>query len=251
MDLDFSHDPYAKRDNIGSGSRGGADSAPVTGSLPSSIDTEPLPPVVLKVPPVAESSRRVMNDDIADGIRPALPSRIRLCKTWTLVYSLDAHGTSLTTLYSRVQTGLQRSVGGCILLVKDMEDAVFGAYVNEPFRKSESYYGNGECFLWKVDAFPTGDDFRMGPIVKTFKWTGRNDYMILSDSGFLSVGGGDGKYGLWLDANFDKGVSATCPAFNNEVLCASQGGGSSINIGLNGAEEGRFEVQAVECWAVG
>lgn len=51
---------------------------------------------------------------------------------------------------------------------------------------SDSY----RSFLWKVESFPSGEDFRLGPIVKAFKWTGRNDYMILSDSSFLSVGGG-------------------------------------------------------------
>lgn len=80
-------------------------------------------------------------------IRPALSSRIRLCKTWTLVYSLDAHGTSLTTLYSRVQAGLQKTAGGCVLLVKDMENNIFGAYVNEAFKKSDGYYGNGEWYV--------------------------------------------------------------------------------------------------------
>lgn len=141
----------------------------------------------------------------------ALPPRIKLCKSWTLLYSLDAHGTSLTTLYTRVQAGLQKSTGGCVLVVKDMEGGIFGAYVNEAFKKSESYYGNGEwyvnafcrspslksdlglnfiSFLWKVEAFPPGDNFRVGPIVRSFRWTARNDYIILSDSNFLSVGGG-------------------------------------------------------------
>jgi hypothetical protein len=34
------------------------------------------------------------------------------------------------------------------------------------------------------------DDFRVGTGVKSFQWTGRNHYMILSDGGFISVGGG-------------------------------------------------------------
>lgn len=45
-------------------------------------------------------------------------------------------------------------------------------------------------FLWKVEAFPPGDNFRVGPIVRSYRWTARNDYIILSDSSFLSVGGG-------------------------------------------------------------
>jgi hypothetical protein len=52
----------------------------------------------------------------------------------------------------------------------------------------------------------------------------------------LSVGGGDGQYGLWLDANLGKGVSETCPTFGNEPL----------------SDEGaKFDVLGVELWYVG
>lgn len=61
-----------------------------------------------------------------------------------MLYSLDAHGTSLTTLCARVQAGLQRSAGGCVLCVRDMEGGIFGGYVNEAFVRREGYYGNGE-----------------------------------------------------------------------------------------------------------
>lgn len=60
--------------------------------------------------------------------------------------------------------------------------------------------------------------------------------MILSETAFVSVGGGDGKFGLWLDSDFDKGVSSQCPAFNNEVLSATGE---------------RFECAGLEVWAFG
>ena len=47
-----------------------------------------------------------------------------------------------------------------------------------------------QSFLWKVESFPPGDNFRVGPIIRPYRWTARNDYIILSDSSFLSVGGG-------------------------------------------------------------
>jgi hypothetical protein len=42
--------------------------------------------------------------------------------------------------------------------------------------------------------------------------------MMLSDSEFIAIGGGDGKFGLWLNSEFDKGYSNTCPTFANESL---------------------------------
>ena len=46
----------------------------------------------------------------------------------------------------------------------------------------------------------------------------------------------DGRYGLWLDANFEKGVSNTCPTFGNEPL----------------SDDGtKFDILGVEMWYIG
>jgi hypothetical protein len=53
----------------------------------------------------------------------------------------------------------------------------------------------------------------------------------------------DGKFGLWMDADLEKGFSARCPAFANEVLCESEN---------SDPERGsKFEVLGVEVWGVG
>ena len=71
---------------------------------------------------------------------------------------------------------------------------------------------------------------------KAFPYSGMNDFMIYCAPDYLSVGGGDGHYGLWLDDALDNGISETCPTFGNEPL----------------SEEGRkFEVFGVEIWYVG
>ena len=71
---------------------------------------------------------------------------------------------------------------------------------------------------------------------KAFPYSGVNDYLIFCEQSFLSVGGGDGKYGLWLDGVLERGVSSHCMTFGNEGL----------------SEEGeKFEVVGVEVWCVG
>ncbi|KAL2008917.1 hypothetical protein VTN00DRAFT_7111 [Thermoascus crustaceus] len=71
---------------------------------------------------------------------------------------------------------------------------------------------------------------------KAFPYSGVNDYMIFCETGFLSVGGGDGHYGLWLDDSVEKGVSEPCQTFGNEPL----------------SDEGaKFDVLGVEVWYVG
>ena len=71
---------------------------------------------------------------------------------------------------------------------------------------------------------------------KAFPYTGENDFSILCQPEYLSVGGGDGHYGVWLDQTLSKGVSETCPTFGNERL----------------SDEGaKFDVLGVELWFVG
>lgn len=49
----------------------------------------------------------------------------------------------------------------------------------------------------------------------------------------------DGKYGLYLDAALVRGSSATCPAYDNEVLCAEEG---------SQVDKARFECMGLEVW---
>jgi hypothetical protein len=59
---------------------------------------------------------------------------------------------------------------------------------------------------------------------------------MLCEAHFLSVGAGDGKYGLWLDDGLERGISSTCQTFGNERL----------------SDEGeKFGVLGVELWVVG
>lgn len=71
---------------------------------------------------------------------------------------------------------------------------------------------------------------------KAFPYTGENDFVMFCQPDYLSVGGGDGHYGLWLDSGLSNGVSETCPTFGNERL----------------SEEGvKWDVLGVEVWYVG
>lgn len=99
-------------------------------------------------------------------------------------------------------------------------------------------------FLWKATPFGPAD-FRVGHSVKSFKWTGRNEYYILTDSRSISVGGGDGRFGLWIDGVFEKGYSSRCPCFGNDPLVERYAKGPS------GVDEAEFDVLSFEIWSVG
>jgi hypothetical protein len=62
-----------------------------------------------------------------------------------------------------------------------------------------------------------------GSDVEIYQSTGKNDYFMLSEADFLALGGGDGKFSLFIDGDLYKGHSESAPTFNNQrPLC---GGG--------------------------
>ena len=125
-----------------------------------------------------------------------------------------ALGTSAPAACTSLTASATTSMMDCavVLAVRDADDNIFGAFVNEPFHVASHYYGNGQCFLWKtvqrrLPAVPEitdgdaskHDDLHPDRAIEYFRWSGENDYMVLSESDYLSVGGGDGRYGVLLD----------------------------------------------------
>lgn len=94
----------------------------------------------------------------------------------------------------------------------------------------------GELLAPPLDSLPSGASTPDRIRFKAFPYSGINDFMIFCEPHYLSVGGGDGHYGLWLDDTLDNGISETCPTFGNEPL----------------SDEGRkFDILGVEVWYVG
>ncbi|KAG9291818.1 hypothetical protein G9A89_012103 [Geosiphon pyriformis] len=158
----------------------------------------------------------VLDTNIAEQIRQQLPRRLRLEPAWTLLYSIDQDGTSMTTMYYNI-----KDKGPLILAIKDEENQVFGAFVTEPFKPRPSYYGNGECFLWKCTKHNDQDPTSSKLPVRFYLWTGRNEYLIFSEHDYVAIGGGDGRVGLWIDSDLERGHSDHCDTFDNETLSSS------------------------------
>lgn len=131
---------------------------------------------------------------------------------WRLLYSMDQHGISLSTLYRNVD-----SRGANVLAVRNENDELFGAFLSEPFKPHAAHYGSGECFLWKAEMATAGDVYSLA----IFPWSGRNEYFMLSEGSFLAIGCGDGKFGLWIDQDLERGRTDSCPTFDNQPLCAA------------------------------
>lgn len=152
--------------------------------------------------PVLQPHSALLENMHIEQLARRLPARVQ-GYPWRLAYSTLEHGTSLKTLY-RKSKSLDSPV---LLVIKDMDNQIFGAYATHPFKFSDHYYGTGETFL-----------YTFSPNFKVFKWSGENSYFINGDITSLELGGGGGRFGLWLDADLYHGRSNSCSTFNNDIL---------------------------------
>ncbi|KAH7882578.1 TLD-domain-containing protein [Phlebopus sp. FC_14] len=195
----------------------------------------------------------VLSEEMADLIRPRLPALTRLSRHWTLLYSIDQHGISLNTLYSRCEPRIPTKAvpnppQGALVAVKDARDAVFGVWLAEGIRQERGYYGSGESCVWNAQERKLWtDETSREAKLDVYNWTGRNDYVALCEPEFISFGGGDGRYGLYIDASLLEGSSVPCATFDNLVLCG--GGGANGIVGRK--KDVNFECVGLEVWGVG
>ncbi|XP_026174683.1 nuclear receptor coactivator 7 isoform X2 [Mastacembelus armatus] len=156
--------------------------------------------------PILSDDSNVLQDTHIEKLACRLPARVQ-GYPWRLAYSTVKHGTSLKTLYRNL-TDIDSPV---LLVVKDMDNQIFGAFSTHPFRMSDHFYGTGETFLYSFC-----------PEIKVYRWTGENSYFVKGSTDCLQMGGGGGQLGLWLDAELYRGTTTKCATFNNQPLSAQQ-----------------------------
>jgi len=127
-------------------------------------------------------------------------------RPWLMVYGTEQHGFSLSSLYRNTS----KLESATLLLVRDSEMKVFGAMLPCSIRCKEGYYGTGESFLFKFE-----------PIFKKYCWSEKNDFFINGTTTSLSIGSGDGTFGLWMDDDLHRGKTQRCDTFDNDPLTDS------------------------------
>ncbi|XP_029281518.1 nuclear receptor coactivator 7 isoform X2 [Cottoperca gobio] len=166
--------------------------------------------------PVLSEASSLLQDTHIEKLACRLPARVQIYP-WRLAYSTVKHGTSLKTLY-RSLADVDSPV---LLVIKDMDNQIFGAFSTHPFKMSEHCYGTGETFLYSFC-----------PEIKVYRWTGENSYFVKGNTDSLQMGGGGGQLGLWLDSELYRGTTTKCATFNNQPLSTQQD----------------FNIHSVEVW---
>ncbi|EPY78306.1 hypothetical protein CB1_001108054 [Camelus ferus] len=159
-----------------------------------------------------------------------LPPRLT-GRSWSLAFCTSRDGFSLRSLYRQ----MEGHSGPALLVLRDQDGQMFGAFSSSAIRLSKGFYGTGETFLFsfspqlkvmfltfQVFVFELKKIFFFFFSSQVFKWTGRNSFFVKGDLDSLMMGCGSGHFGLWLDGDLYHGVSHPCATFNNEVLARQE-----------------------------
>jgi len=148
-----------------------------------------------------------------------IPSRHHL-RTARLAYSGVGHGYNLQLLYKHVgEAGEAAGVKGgwskdmseapCILIIKTDQGELIGCFTSEPWRNTAQYYGNGECFV-----------FRLSPKFESFSWAPESGMMMMMGSkSFLCIGSDPA---IYLNDDLSSGYTAASKTFKSPPLIDGQ-----------------------------
>ncbi|CAH2990193.1 unnamed protein product [Chilo suppressalis] len=216
----------------------------------ASIDMEFSPPDLIGTSEIFTMEHR-------EKICTVLPARAQ-GYMWSLAFSTSQHGFSLASMYRK----MQRVDSPVLLVIQDTDNNVFGALTSCALHPSEHFYGTGESLLFsfqrveesrrpshsddrdkekegkeetKEDATKDEKGDQLPPVKTKFKywgWTGENMYFIRGSSDNISIGAGDGRFGIWLDGDLYLGRTQRCTTYGNEPLTTRED----------------FIVKIMECW---
>ena len=120
------------------------------------------------------------------------------------IFTISKDGSALKTLYDKCE-GINNSV----IIIKDDEDNIFGAYASEVFTPTSKFSGTGECFLFT---------FYKGNKIHIYCSTGKNDHYMYCDDEHICFGCSDDFFSLSIRNNLLEGYSKYTQTYENESL---------------------------------
>lgn len=191
-----------------------------------------------------EQAKPILAESIESRVQIAqwLPLSLRLTNM-NLLYSTNHDGRTLERFYSNVKHAKHT-----ILLCEVLNDngitagtsTVIGMFASQCWRASTRVYGDGECFLFRLQ--PNGQCWKWRPRVDvndtdfaednhnkryqknntTHSATALLEQFMVSTPSYISMGGNpDGTCGLRINEDLTKGESSPAVGFNNEQLVAN------------------------------
>jgi hypothetical protein len=183
--------------------------------------------------------------DVRKHLADWLPITLRMTNL-NLLYSTNHHGRTLERFYNQVKDS-KHTVLICEAFVQGMSSkpTIIGLYASQAWRPSTKVYGDGACFLFRLDPdpkrwkwTPKGSGSSIGNTLDSVDLENDNNQIALleqfmvSTNNYISMGGNsDGSAGLRINEDLTRGESSSAAGFDNEPL-HGKGNESVFEIGL-------------------
>jgi len=203
----------------------------------------------------------VLTPHLMESLRGFFPVSVSEQNFW-LKFSLHRDGASLPELLSKVRTSKHTIVG-----VETTDGHVFGAFVSTPWRVRSSWFGSGECFLWRLKrsrfldgAESTRRNFDYDNEMEVYPYTGSDDLIQYCTHKTIAIGGGDWSngnanpyrgespgIGFMVDGDLMGGETNACATFNNPSLGERMPKTNEFDIRNLEVWTGKFSPKATNC----
>ncbi|KAL4511879.1 hypothetical protein ABPG72_012724 [Tetrahymena utriculariae] len=180
------------------------------------------------------------NDKLFNQIIQNLPSIFQY-SDWGLCYSPNRHGYSYNEFLFRCSA----SLGPHVIIIKDTQDNIFGAFASHGWRKSRYFYGDGESFLFKFEHI---EQLHQEQKIKVFRWTGENSSIQYCGNEGIAMGNGE-NYGLFINRDFYKGLSFPTNTFGNKLGLNIQNN-DHFDSNKKVSIQGEFQIKDIEFWSL-
>jgi len=153
--------------------------------------------------PKLDSSSEILNTNQIKELHSRLPSYHQYTSLFK-IFSLSIDGSALKSFYNKCE-----EINNSVLVIKDDDDNIFGAYASEVFTPTSKFSGTGECFLFT---------FYKGNKIHIYPSTGINDNYMYCDDEQVCFGCSDDYFSLALRNNLLDGYSRYTQTYKNESL---------------------------------
>ena len=153
--------------------------------------------------PKLDTDSDILNINQLKELHSRLPSYHQYTNLFK-IFSISIDGSDLKSFYYKCE-----GINNSILIIKDDEGNVFGAYASEVYAPTSNFSGTGECFLFTF--------FKENKI-HIYNSTGINDHYMYCDNEQVCFGCSDDYFSLALRNNFLDGYSKYTQTYKNQPL---------------------------------
>ncbi|GAB5368615.1 hypothetical protein AAMO2058_001334700 [Amorphochlora amoebiformis] len=187
---------------------------------------------------------KILTKSQIETILKSLPNSYRT-RDWTQVYALQTDGASLERLKKKM-----KGTRGKLVIMRTSLGDKFGFFTPDPLVNSDAYYGGRECLVFRVlegaeslqplqskqtnikeeesgkkhsenekkdkSVTKSSRDKPRGSRIEVWRWSGKNDCMLLCRPNSLTIGGDDPA--LHLDKYLRDCTSGDCKTFSSPML---------------------------------